>query len=206
MKIKYFLILLIIISLISGCSNNKAEIIITKLEDSNNITNQFPEFPEKIELIDVKALYCSGSQSSIDIECHKTIEKIEYSIKIKIPAGEKLGIFDKSEKGIEFITDNLPCTITSKDYKPYPNVLDSVENPVKLLLEINNKESNAYDFIDFALDKIIIHELFVKNNKLSIRLDYYGISTDYTNSTYGNYSSLIKIDIKDIDLDKILVD
>ncbi len=201
------IILLVVVIVISGCViQNSALIDISKMESSINDTKQFLAIPELLQFDEVDALFCDGSQSSLDIECKKTIGNIDYILKIQLPSGEKFNMQDKYDKGVEFIIDDLPLTISSINYKPYPNALDSAENIVKLMLEVKNNTTSTYDYLEFLLNKLTINNLNAKNNKLSINIDYYGVSSDNINLSYGEYSCHIKIKLKDIDLDKILVD
>lgn len=198
-------VLAIVLVLIIGCSSkpNTAQITLNQTNTSEKTIKQFPVIPDILYLDTIMATYCSGSHSEIFLECKTNIQNSSYLVKINLPAGEKLRMRDRYEKGVEFSVDTFPFTISGNDYCPYANVLDkSIREPL-CTIEVFNKETRSYDFMSFVLDKLIIHQLQAENNHLFINIDYYGISTSYP---YGKHSAIIKLNLKNINLDQLLVD
>ena len=176
---------------------NEARIII--LQKSDSLNTAFEKiFPDSLNLSVREVSNTSGSYSSLFIVFSDTIGEISYKLSINLPAGEKFAIRNKNDGSLEFVTDDIPCTILGKEYKPFNNVLDNSPNEVHATLERFHIKNREFYYIDFSLKKLTLYSIKDKDGKLNAHFDFSGTSQ--------KYDAEISIDISKKAINKILVD
>ncbi len=183
---------------------NKAEINIEKI--GNNHNKEESNIPEKTELDLQEIIQSSGSITSLQLGYYQSGENYDYDLQLILPAGENFEQRWKEDGGTQFITDELPCTITKEEYKAYPNALDNTPNEAKALFQIFDKKDSSSIYLSFSLDSLIIYQIQEMNGEIQLEMEFFGKSDENTRHFYGNYGCNITFCAKKDEIQMMLVD